>query len=636
MFAMTSITSKEKSQLQRKNINISSTRLEPPMMNSISASELTSHVDAGGVKSGVVEGIKEVNESDEDAITNDEMSPSESEKGGEEEKKEAAGESPSQRILTAREKKLLRLITTGAGATLYTIPVNSITPITTPITWDPQEDKSTLLCSYNWDSASSSHTILVPGAPPKWTPPPPTPPFETVFPRTRTKDKGLIYVSYNYYRQPYNPFSPIFHALDVMSPNVTLNDIDVLLDCYSLRRLFEYAAGRTSSVPWGMDLYINGNTLLIVRKNARPCKHAYGVGYGHNFERAFTQPLPGMENAANHYRVFKYAMGPLNMMVRAQIDAYHDDGGDELTPSEADAAPMTTDTGKSTKQASFDVHSPIRVLHKGVVVPTSQLVEIKTRRDKHGSQSKDLCLDQLWFGRTTRLFTGLREAATGVLHHVQQEDATERLKTWQQDQEHNLQKLTGLLQWLQYTVKAQPGPVILAREETNGPLVMRELRSKRHIVEPEFHLKYWMRGEKIPRGNFNTNARADEGPTRGPANSGRGSSGQDRGNVRIGGFHVPKNRFLDVQNQIDSFAQRVSLRLLDSQSQIDSFLQTIRDQDSSGKNVDTLPTSNTDFKHQIDPGKKRLPACKIRSSPTTTKLVKKYMPAWAIRLRFPR
>ncbi|KAF2182273.1 hypothetical protein K469DRAFT_790384 [Zopfia rhizophila CBS 207.26] len=48
-------------------------------------------------------------------------------------------------------------------------------------------------------------------------------------------------------------------------------------------------------------------------------------GYGHNFEKAFTKDMEGLEESG-HHRVIRYYMGDFNCVVRFEVDAYYDDG----------------------------------------------------------------------------------------------------------------------------------------------------------------------------------------------------------------------------------------------------------------------------------------------------------------------
>lgn len=311
----------------------------------------------------------------------------------------------------------------------------------------------------------------------------------------------------------------MFHALSVMNPNYQFNDIDVLADRNNLRVLLEFVQGKVNG-PFRLDLYLVFNTLIIVRKESRWWKVSDGASYGCNFEKFFTQPSQGMEDATSHYRAIRYSMGPLNVVCRFEADAY-DDGlvSDELTQFEANAV-----SGGLTERPKFDFRAPIRVLQKGHIVPTAQMVELKTQKYDPERFRPVTCQDQLWFGRTKLLFTGPYEANTGVIRRVKFEDATDRIRNWEQNNQESLRKLVTLLTQLRAVLKRERRPnraVVLVREEKGGPISVRSMEGMQHAVGKEFFMKHWRPTPMQPRpqgGGY----RGQRGGARGAFNAPRG------------------------------------------------------------------------------------------------------------------
>ena len=346
----------------------------------------------------------------------------------------------------------------------------------------------------------------MPGEPAKWHPP--------TLPHTVERDSGFQYTDYNYARQPRDPYSAMFHALSVMNPNYQFGDVDVLADRNNLRVLLEFVQGKSNG-PFRLDLYLLFNTLVIVRKESRWWKHSDGVSYGCNFEKFFTRPAVDMEDATSHYRAIKYSMGPLNVVCRFEADAY-DDGlvPDELTEAKAKAV-----SGGLAERPIFDFRAPIRVLQKGHIVPTAQMVELKTQKYDPERFRPVACQDQLWFGRTSLCYTGPYELNTGVINRVKLEDATDRIKNWEEANQESLRKLVTLLTQLRAVLKRERRPnraAVLVREGKGGPLSVRSMEGMSHAVGKDFFMKHWRRdvmqpgtqpghyrGQRGGRGTFN-------------------------------------------------------------------------------------------------------------------------------------
>lgn len=255
--------------------------------------------------------------------------------------------------------------------------------------------------------------------------------------------------------------------------------------------------------PFRLDLYTIFNTLVIVRNESRWWKRSDGQSYGCNFEKFFTKPAPGMEDATSHYRAIRYPMGPLSVVCRFEADAY-DDGApfDDLTASEASAV-----SGGLAQRPSFNYHAPIRILQKGHIVPTSQMVELKTKAIKKSETGRNLtgpvmCQDQLWFGRTALLYTGQYESKTGVVSRLKCENAMDRVKTWEKKNQQSLRKLVTLLTQLRTVMQRERRPnraVVLVREDKGGPVSVRSMESSHKAVGREAFETHWRRGP-VQRG----------------------------------------------------------------------------------------------------------------------------------------
>ncbi|KAF2709867.1 hypothetical protein K504DRAFT_429936, partial [Pleomassaria siparia CBS 279.74] len=400
----------------------------------------------------------------------------------------------------AKKKRIQHLaLTRNVGQILHTFSLNSLNPekCTTQVTWDRDPE---LLCSYNWrESVDGTNVILVPGAPPKWTPPP--------LPYTLAVDSGIHYMDLNYARQPRFPFAPMFHALSLVSPSQDFSSVDIIADRNNLRTLLDYVQGKRGT--FRLDLHLIGRTLFLVRSGDRYWGRTNGVAYGHNFEKHFTRAQQGLHDATSHYRVIRYPLGPLNVVVRFEADAYHTGLDSDVVPNvdtenaaaacDANVVPVPPMTGgAAASRPRFVYRTPLRVVPMGTATPCSSIAELKTcsfREDR--SLPNVRCMDQIWFGRTPHLFMGVCErGGTGVFKRIKYEATREKAGEWETKNQDALKKLVALLIRLRGIVKMEQGPckaVVLVREDESGPIRIREMRVKTYIIDNGAHRAHWPR-----------------------------------------------------------------------------------------------------------------------------------------------
>ncbi|KAJ4348921.1 hypothetical protein N0V95_005047 [Ascochyta clinopodiicola] len=446
---------------------------------------------------------------------------------------------PLPKVLTPAQKKKkwrkARVLSKERGSVLYTISPEDVRPHESPVTWDQEPE---ILCSYNWSGANDgSNTIFVPGGPSRWNP--------QAIPYAVPGDLGFHPTDYNYVRQPRDPFSAVFHAMTLMNPDYAFNNIDILADRNNLRVLLEFVQGKTVG-PFRLDLYMVFGTLVIVRREDGFWRRSDGKNYGFNFEKHFTSSAPDMTDATSHYRAIRYYMGPLNVVCRFEADAYVDTAADIQSESEANSViPPVPREPDLMERPHFMYRAPFRVVPKGHLVPNSQMLELKTQVEKPREDGQSLvsCQDQLWFGRTTHLYTGRYEAGTGRILKIKQEDATERVRRWEQKNQQDLQKLVGLLITLKSMLMLQPGPLragILVREDPRGPVTLHEMLDKQNVVQRQFFERHWMRNVR-PRqygqnggrgGQYGGRGRGHADGQRAPVNAQRGQSNRPRSPVR--------------------------------------------------------------------------------------------------------
>lgn len=394
------------------------------------------------------------------------------------------GIDPKKKLNDGINPKILWMFT-NTSSILQTIDIPTLTPSTIPVSSSAGFD---LLCTYNWITPSKfkpDPEIYVPGGPPEWSPP--------TLPVRLQADKGHQYVDQNAYRLPKYPFEPIFWALDLMNPSIRFDDVDVVCNRNSLRKLLDLASGRKID-PFVMHLHMIQNTLLITRKekNARAMIRGNGnSGYGHNFEKAFTKANDELLDSTSHHRVVKYNMGGLNCVVRFEVDAYFD-GVVEGVSSDAFDHQIDLETAMGGLSLSTAVPASSiaeKAAKRGTVLPSSKMAEIKTC----GKNLKPMwqLIPQMWFGRTPHLLMGRHPAGNGVFDEVIQIHVGSKFEEWEEKNQKELTILVGLLNQIKEIMgSAEKGVAVLLYEKKGGPLKVMRMRNPTQVL-PEKSRKYW-------------------------------------------------------------------------------------------------------------------------------------------------
>ncbi|KAK5077217.1 hypothetical protein LTR64_005302 [Lithohypha guttulata] len=336
----------------------------------------------------------------------------------------------------------------GTGILIQTIFATSLEECPTHV---GSADGYEVLCSYNWRSTIHP-SIYVPGAPPTYMPP--------ALATTLPQDHGTYFIDQNAYRSPWSTFEPMFRALSVMQPSCAFDQVDVIVNRNSLRKLLTFVHG---SVPdtFRVDLTLVHDTLVITRHERKTRERVWDsvtAGYGHEYERHCTTPAPGMADSTSHHRVIRYRLGLLDCVVRFEVDARTDDSSTTTnaftmhveTPKSTDdiaealeGLSITANTVKGRHEGSDHQRHRIEVVQKGSLQYPGSLVELKAR--KKIPRDKDV-LPQLWFGRVNYLAVGLH--TNGDLRDVLFENVESRCLEWETRCQSDLRKLEQLLKRL--------------------------------------------------------------------------------------------------------------------------------------------------------------------------------------------
>ncbi|EUC48689.1 hypothetical protein COCMIDRAFT_86769 [Bipolaris oryzae ATCC 44560] len=361
------------------------------------------------------------------------------------------------------------------GRHILTIDTTSLQPDNNPV---HSTEGFETLCSYNWQNDG---TIYIPGGPPKWTPLP--------LPTTLAQDAGHHFIDQNAARVPKYPFEPAFRALSLMNPGTNLTAVDIVANRNSLRKLLDLSAGKKLD-PFCMGLNLVNSTLVISRKERTAQHMVHGApnsGYGHNFEKAFTTPDKDLGNSSSHHRVIRYRIGPLDCVVRFEVDAYYDDSEHDTT----DALTAAMEKLEVAEYASSSTpmqppDAPTIAIEKGTFISPSLLAEIKAKKLNRMADA----MPQLWFGRTPYFINGNHEK--GTVHSVSITRAEEQFGKWEAANQEKLRKMVGLLVGIKRTVRGiRGGAAVLVYDVKGGPLKVYRARSEQGVLPKDIVEKYW-------------------------------------------------------------------------------------------------------------------------------------------------
>ncbi|KAF3928572.1 hypothetical protein AA313_de0200860 [Arthrobotrys entomopaga] len=341
-----------------------------------------------------------------------------------------------------------------------------------------------LLCSYSW-LTSKKATIQVPGTAPTWQ--------GLTLPVTVPQDKGLTYVDLNAIRVPAHPFEPLFRATVSMKPLFKFDQVDVVVNRNSLRRLLDFCKG-VALESFRVNLFMVHNTLIIERCEKNGCfTSGPGAGYGKSFEKLFTKFPSDGRNCISHHRVLRYPLGHLSCAVRFEVDARYDKEDDEADPQAEDNNQAIEDEGgvslvgymeylnlgtSGSKSSSTSTTSPhpqnngssnsLKLVNSktGAVMPQSTAAELKTTG---GHKSLGQCLPQLWFGRTPWLIIAHHKSGTfnGInIKHVKPND----FAVWETKLQDPLRKMVTLISQLKEAIVEHQGkPCVAIFDQTSSP-----------------------------------------------------------------------------------------------------------------------------------------------------------------------
>lgn len=239
------------------------------------------------------------------------------------------------------------------------------------------------VASYNWIE-NPKPTILVPGIPPVWSVP-------EIIPHLTPDIGGRIrYIDQNADRNPWSPLEPLFRAVRATNPGYDFKSLDIVTDRRPIRHLLDFADGEAEEFKFRVDIV--GKIALFTRMETATREIIPAGEYRgnrHTFEASYTKIPDYAQGSTSHYRVIRYRLGDLQLLIRSAFDAYLE----EKVQGQRAKADMKTSTQndvvRSHAKDLSDVEAPstqqqseppgVTVVAGGEEIAHSALLELTTR-----------------------------------------------------------------------------------------------------------------------------------------------------------------------------------------------------------------------------------------------------------------
>ncbi|KPM34615.1 hypothetical protein AK830_g11961 [Neonectria ditissima] len=299
-----------------------------------------------------------------------------------------------------------------------------------------------LIASYNW-VADSRPKIMVPGKPPKWTPP--TQPAKLKW------DAGTYYRDVNAASYPDHPMEPAVVSIMKMNPEPI--PVNIVACGNTIGNLLRFSRGPEEDKPFRMLVEVIGDTVHFIRREKSPKEVIPDVkGFGHTFPEAYTTWDGETRRSVSHQRILAYRFGGLDMMVRFEGDGFIQ--SPSMQRKEPTASSSTGNDNALPDLSALGMTMPVpvpstgepklEVVDGGQLIPQDAVFDLKTRSmrardvDTLGSQ-----LHRLWVSQIEQFILAYHER--GIFNDIQVNRVDGKVKEWEELNQPTLKRLAALL-----------------------------------------------------------------------------------------------------------------------------------------------------------------------------------------------
>ncbi|KAH7152728.1 hypothetical protein EDB81DRAFT_432539 [Dactylonectria macrodidyma] len=304
-----------------------------------------------------------------------------------------------------------------------------------------------LIASYNWVT-DSAPKIMIPGKPPRYTPP--------THPPKLSWDSGDYYRDINAASYPKHPLEPAIVSIMTMNPEPT--PVNIVACSSAIGNLLRFSRGDEDIRSFRILVEVIGDAVHLIRRENSPKELIPDVkGFGHTFPEAYTTWDGDARRSTSHQRIVKYKFGGLDMMVRFEGDGFIASPDLKHPKRQSATAPASNGDalldianlgfGKAVPRPGTE-DTQIKVVKGGQTVPQNAIFDLKTRsanvrdrqpnRDTIGEQ-----LHRLWVCQIERFILAYHEKS--VFNDIRIQDVKARVKEWETANQPSLKSLAALL-----------------------------------------------------------------------------------------------------------------------------------------------------------------------------------------------
>ncbi|MCJ1245700.1 hypothetical protein MMC30_002904 [Trapelia coarctata] len=328
------------------------------------------------------------------------------------------------------------------------------------------------VASYNWLDKKTP-TILVPGAPPAWTPPTNVPNLE--------QDSGRYFRDPNAARWPQFPMEPAVRAVFSLHADFKTTKIDVVGCASTMGNLLKFAEEKDRSFVFRVEVI--GNTVFLIRQGASPDEVISGVhGYGHTFPEAYTTWGTGLQGSASHQRLIKYRLGEINCLLRSEIDGYIENAFSEAGPSnpQAKLSKLSKDMSslslkaesKPVSEEASNRATSLVIESAGRQILQSAIFDLKTRSRYNGFNMADI-YSKLWLSQIPNF--AIAYHSSGKFVTPRPREVQGELKMWGKNNQRTLRQFHTTLHKLIAIAKQSKDHKLEVRRSGSGQLVITQV-----------------------------------------------------------------------------------------------------------------------------------------------------------------